>query len=183
MRLQIYINNIKRLKDLLIFVFELFVYLCQNSYSIMFNKETEYALRGLVYIQLQNGTGHNPGVLEIAKQIEAPQSFVAKILQRMVKSGFILSIKGKGGGFLFDKKRPDLPLKNLIIAIEGEHTLISCGLGLKECNCESPCSMHEQYAPIRAAINKLVEIETIQSLAKREIGLQYQNKNYLSNAI
>jgi|ERR1035437_649188 Rrf2 family protein len=149
----------------------------------MFNKETEYALRGLVYIQLQNVVGNKPGVLEIAKQIEAPQSFVAKILQRMVKTGFILSIKGKGGGFLFDKNRPDLPLKKLIIAIEGEHTLISCGLGFKECSCENPCSLHEQYAPIRAAINNLVEVETIQSLAKREIGLKYQNKDYLSYAM
>ena len=38
----------------------------------MFNKETEYALRGLVYIQLQNTNGRRPGIVEIAKEIEAP---------------------------------------------------------------------------------------------------------------
>ncbi len=47
----------------------------------MFNKETEYALRGLVYIQLQNSEGKRPGIAEIAVQIDAPHFYTAKILQ------------------------------------------------------------------------------------------------------
>ncbi len=89
----------------------------------MFNKETEYALRGLVYIQIQNLIGKNPGVAEIAREIDAPPFFTAKILQRMAKQGFIKSQKGKGGGFFFDKDRPDLPIKNLIVATEGGNLL------------------------------------------------------------
>ena len=65
----------------------------------MFNKETEYALRGLVYIKLQNLQGRRPGTVEMAKEIEAPQFFTAKILQRLVRFGFLESLKGKGGGF------------------------------------------------------------------------------------
>ena len=80
----------------------------------MFNKETEYALRGLVYIQIQNLNCKNPGVAEIAKEIDAPPSFTAKILQRLVRQGFVKSQKGKGGGFYFDKDNPDLPIKDLI---------------------------------------------------------------------
>ena len=34
----------------------------------MFNKETEYALRGLVYIMLQNMKNRRPGTAEIAKR-------------------------------------------------------------------------------------------------------------------
>ena len=65
----------------------------------MFNKETEYALRGLVYIQLQNLSNRKPGVAEIAEEIEAPHFFTAKILQRLVRNGFVVSLKGKSGGF------------------------------------------------------------------------------------
>ena len=82
----------------------------------MFNKETEYALRGLVYIQLQNLSDKKPGVAEIAKEIEAPHFYTAKILQRLVRNGFVESLKGKGGGFYFDKDKPDLPIKDLIIS-------------------------------------------------------------------
>jgi Rrf2 family protein len=133
----------------------------------MFNKETEYALRGLVYIQIQNLSGKNPGVAEIAKEIDAPPFYTAKILQRLVRQGFVKSQKGKGGGFYFDKNNPALPIKDLIIATEGGTLLTECGFGLRHCDVKSPCPIHEKYAPIREAINTLVSTETIQSLAKK----------------
>jgi Rrf2 family protein len=141
----------------------------------MFNKETEYALRGLVYIKLQNIKERRPGTTEVAKEIEAPPFFTAKILQRLVRSGFLESLKGKGGGFFFDPNKPDLPLIKLISAIEGDSSFSGCGFGLKHCNKNNPCPLHEKYAPIRESINKLVSEETVQSLAekvhKKEINL------------
>lgn len=133
----------------------------------MFNKETEYALRSLVYIQCQNNQGLRPGIEEIATAAEAPQSFTAKILQRLVRIGFINSIKGKGGGFYFEKDKPDLPLKELIVAIEGDSLFNKCGFGMKNCNCENPCPIHNDYGVIRDGIEKLVTDETIQSLANK----------------
>lgn len=133
----------------------------------MFNKETEYALRGLVYIQLQNINGRRPGIAEIAREIEAPHFFTAKILQQMVKNGFVHSLKGKGGGFYFDKDQPDLSVKEVLSATGGNKILSDCGFGFKKCDSGNQCPLHEQYAPIREAINKLVSTETILSLAKK----------------
>jgi Rrf2 family protein len=133
----------------------------------MFSKETEYALRGLVYIQAQNTKGLRPGIDEIAREIEAPRFFTAKILQRLVRLGFINSLKGKGGGFFFDEDNPELSIKEVIRATEGEKIITGCGFGLKHCNDENPCPLHEEYRPIRDAINKLVSSETIQSLAQK----------------
>jgi Rrf2 family protein len=145
----------------------------------MFNKETEYALRGMVYIKLQNIKKRRPGTAEIAKEIEAPQFFTAKILQRMVRSGFLNSIKGKGGGFYFDPDRPDLPLNKLITSIEGDSSFSGCGFGLKQCSETNPCPVHEKYAPIREAINKLVSEETVQSLAMKV----YKEQFHLSKTL
>ena len=133
----------------------------------MFNKETEYALRGLVYIQLQNLKKRRPGMAEVAKEIEAPHFFIAKILQRLVRAGFIESLKGKGGGFFFNPGKPDLPLRTLISAIEGDKTFSGCAFGLKQCSEINPCPLHEQYAPIREAIGNLISEETVQSLAEK----------------
>jgi len=136
----------------------------------MFNKETEYALRGLVYIQTQNSRRKRPGIDEISREIEAPRFFTAKILHRMVRNGFIMSAKGKGGGFFFDMKKPELTLQEIIHSTEGSSLINSCGFGLKQCNCEHPCPLHEHFAPIRDALFKLVSTETIQSLAKKYSG-------------
>lgn len=133
----------------------------------MFNKETEYALRSLVYIQYQNNKQLRPGIEEIAKEIEAPQPFTAKILQRLVRMGFVGSVKGKGGGFQFEEGKPELTLKELIMAIEGGTIFNGCGFGLKYCDDNNPCPLHIRYAPIRDAINRLVSEETIQSLARK----------------
>jgi Rrf2 family protein len=133
----------------------------------MFNKETEYALRGLVYIKLQNLKDRRPGTSEVAKEIEAPPFYTAKILQRLVRSGFLRSLKGKGGGFFFDPDKPDLPIISLISAIEGDRSFSGCSFGLKQCDSNNPCPLHEKYAPIKDALNKLITEETVQSLAEK----------------
>ena len=144
----------------------------------MFNKETEYALRGLVYISLQNIQDKRPGTAEVAKEIDAPHFYTAKILQRLVRAGFLESIKGKGGGFYFDPDKPEIPLIRLISSIEGDRSFSGCGFGLKHCSESNPCPVHEKYAPIREAINKMVSEETVQSLA-----LKVYNKKHTPEKI
>ncbi|NOR74392.1 MAG: Rrf2 family transcriptional regulator, partial [Draconibacterium sp.] len=141
-------------------------FVIKTQYKV-FKKETEYALRALVYIQLQNSKERRPGIVEIASEIETPQSFTAKILQRLVKQGFVESLKGINGGFFFDPKKDDLPIKKLIVFIEGESLFNGCGFGLKHCDENNPCPLHESYSPILDAIEKLVSDETILGLAKK----------------
>ncbi|MFZ4413971.1 MAG: RrF2 family transcriptional regulator [Bacteroidales bacterium] len=133
----------------------------------MFYKETEYALRGLVYIQVQNYKGMRPGLAEIAKEIEAPAFYTAKILQKLAKQGFLLSMKGRGGGFYFDKDKAEIQLKDIISFTEGVNNVSGCCFGLKSCDENNPCPLHEQYKPIRESIDKLLTEESLQSLARK----------------
>jgi Rrf2 family protein len=131
----------------------------------MFTKETEYAIRGLVYIKLQNLKNRRPGVEEIAREIEAPHFYIAKILQRLVRSGYLRSLKGKGGGFFIEKSDPDLSLFDVAKALQGTSFLTACGFGLKKCDENNPCPLHEKYAPVRDSMNRLISEETISGIA------------------
>lgn len=133
----------------------------------MFNKETEYAMRSLVYIQVENNKGRRPGISEIAGEIDAPPFYTAKILQRMVRQGFVQSRKGRGGGFFFDSRQAELKIGDVIRAVEGDNIMTSCAFGLKNCDEINPCPLHTRYAPIRDNISILVREETIQSLARK----------------
>lgn len=133
----------------------------------MFNKETEYAIRGLVYVKLQNMKHRRPGIAEIAKEIDAPHFFTAKILQRLVREGYLHSLKGKGGGFYFNEDGADLPLADLVKATEGTSYVSACGFGLSKCDENNPCPLHDKYAPIRDSIHRLVTEETITGLAEK----------------
>ncbi len=133
----------------------------------MFNKETEYALRALVYVQVENKKGRLAGIAEIAREIDAPQFFTAKILQRLAKHGFVMSRKGRGGGFFFDPQKPAVPIRDVIIAVEGDEIFKGCGFGLKFCDENNPCPLHNRYAPVRNSLSRLMSGETIQSLARK----------------
>lgn len=41
----------------------------------------------------------------IAEQINSPVAFTAKILQKLVKSNIVCSVKGKHGGFEIEKNK------------------------------------------------------------------------------
>jgi Rrf2 family protein len=133
----------------------------------MFNKETEYALRSVVYIKGQNLKNRRPGVDEISKMIDAPRYFVAKILFRLVRTGFLGSVKGKGGGFYIEGSRSDITIIELVSHMEGSGVISGCIFGLSKCSDEAPCPLHEKYAPIRESVRNLLQTETISSLAEK----------------
>jgi len=154
----------------MVFLYLIKLYICIANNENMFNKETEYALRSLVYIQMQNMNGRRPGIDEITREIDAPRFYTAKILYRMVKNGFLRSLKGKGGGFFFEDDKPPLTIKKVVLATEGGKIFSSCVFGLKQCDSDIQCPLHEKYAPVRGSIDDLVSSETIQTLAHKYSG-------------
>jgi Rrf2 family protein len=133
----------------------------------MLGKTTEYAIRALVYIYIQNQHGKRPGYKEIAKEIDSPEQFTAKVLQNMTRKEVISSMKGRGGGFFFVDPLALLTLYDVINVIEGEEFFTKCGFGLKLCDCEMPCPLHEDYSAVREGFFKVMNSQTIQSLAGR----------------
>lgn len=131
----------------------------------MLGKTTEYAIRSLVYIYLKNIQSERPGFKEIAENIDSPEGFTGKILQILTRAKLISSMKGRGGGFFFDKPEEPLPLIDIIVVTEGEEFFYKCGFGLQACDANNPCPMHDEYAEVRNSFHKLVNKLTIQSLA------------------
>jgi Rrf2 family protein len=133
----------------------------------MLSKTAEYAIRALVYIQLQNWEGKRPGYRTIAREIDSPEHFTAKILQLLIRHKIIYSLKGRNGGFAFDEQAPPLQLFRVIVATDGEKTFTSCGFGFKNCDSQNKCPLHDEFAKVRGNFEEMVKSETIQALAQR----------------
>ena len=133
----------------------------------MLAKTTEYAIRALVFVQLVNWKKRRPGVEEIAKEIEAPLAYTAKILQVLTKHRLLDSMKGRGGGFFFPNNQSELTLYDVIHVMEGDACFHRCGFGLKQCNNDNPCPLHEKYKIIRDGFYEIVRTETIHSLSQK----------------
>ena len=133
----------------------------------MLAKSTQYAIRALVFIQLRNWEKQRPGVEEIAREIEAPVAFAAKILQTLTRHRLLGSIKGRGGGFAFEDMQSELSIYGVIHVMEGDSCFHNCGFGLKSCNSSNPCPLHEEYGVMRDGFFDTVKSETIHSLSQK----------------
>jgi Rrf2 family protein len=133
----------------------------------MVSKSSEYAIRALVFVQLRNWEQKRPGVDEIAKEIEAPEAYTAKILQTLTKNKLMDSMKGRGGGFFFNDNQSNLSLYDVIHVVEGDACFHKCGFGLKQCNSDNPCPLHEKFIVVRDGFLDIVKTESIKSLSEK----------------
>lgn len=132
----------------------------------MFSKTTEYALRATIYIAQKSSEEKKLGLPEIAKAIDSPQSFTAKILQLLTRDNKVVSsARGVNGGFFLTEKARKQPVRCILEAMGEEEILEKCVLGLNQCSEAKPCPMHAQYKSIKQQLVKLFESKTIQSLA------------------
>ncbi len=132
----------------------------------MFSKATEYALRATIYIAQKSSEEKKLGLAEIAKAIDSPKSFTAKILQQLTSGDKIVSsARGPNGGFFLTEKARKLPVRAILEAMKEDEVLKKCVLGLKLCSETQPCPMHTQYKSIKQQLIKLFETKTIQALA------------------
>lgn len=132
----------------------------------MFSKTTEYALRAVIYIAQKSAEEKKLGIPEIARAIDSPKSFTAKILQQLTSGNKIVSsARGPNGGFYITEKSKKLPVRSILSAMGEDEKLEKCVLGLKLCSEITPCPMHAQYKLIKPQLIKLFEAKTIQNLA------------------
>lgn len=132
----------------------------------MFSKSTEYALRATIYIAQKSNENKKIGIAEVAKAIDSPQSFTAKILQLLTKDNKVISsITGPNGGFYMTEKAKSLPVRAILDATGEDKILGKCVLGLAKCSENKPCPMHSKYKLIKKELIDLFETETIGKLA------------------
>ncbi len=123
----------------------------------MFSKTCEYAIRAMIFVAHKSKNGNRVGIKEIAKGIDSPEHFIAKILQDLGKKGFIQSMKGPNGGFYFESESLNHSIADVVTAIDGDKLFYGCGLGLKECSAAKPCPIHYEFKEIRDNIKNMLD--------------------------
>ena len=122
----------------------------------MFSKRCEYALRAMLFVGQKSKDGNKTGFREIAREIDSPEYFIAKILQELSRKKLIRSQKGPSGGFYIDEKGMKCSLAEIVKAIDGDKIFTGCGLGLKECSEKMPCPIHHKFKKIRKEIFEML---------------------------
>ncbi len=138
----------------------------------MFSKTCEYALRALFFIARRSAEGSKTGIKEIAVGIDAPEPFIAKILNDLSKKKLVQSYKGPMGGFFLNEKSIQNSVADVVKAVDGDKLFLGCGLGLHYCSEAKPCPIHHQFQQIRKSLYAMLEQTKLNSLtASAETGI------------
>lgn len=133
----------------------------------MFSKTCEYAIRAIIFIAQQAKDGKRVGIQTIAKGIDSPQYFIAKILQDLSRKNFVQSAKGPNGGFYLSEQNLNLKLADIVREVDGNKLFDGCALGLKECSGEHPCPIHHQYKHVKEGVRQILETSVIRDMADK----------------
>lgn len=133
----------------------------------MFSKACEYGIKATLYIAEQAlNSDKKTGVKDIAKEIDSPEAFTAKIMQILSRNKIVHSLKGPSGGFYIPKEDlAEIKLSQIVEAIDGDQIYRGCGLGLAQCNAEKPCPVHDKFKLIRDELAKMLTETSLLELA------------------
>ncbi|ELR70227.1 Rrf2 family transcriptional regulator [Fulvivirga imtechensis AK7] len=144
----------------------------------MFSKACEYGIKAAIVVAQESLNGQRTSLKDITREINSPEAFTAKILQLLVRSRIIYSVKGPHGGFEIPKNQIDeVKLSEIVDAIDGDAIYKGCGLGLSECSASQPCPVHDKFVKVRDELKLMLENTSLYELAVGlEVGLTFLNR-------
>ncbi len=128
-----------------------------------FRRESKYGLTGLMYLA-QQPSGQVIGLKEIASHAGLPQGFLAKIFPKFVQHGLVKVYRGSTRGYCLAKSPEEIPLREILEAIEGPQVTSQCFFWGSECDLTNPCPVHCQWREIRPWIGQILERTTLKDL-------------------
>lgn len=134
----------------------------------MISKKTKYGLKALGYLAANYGKGPIL-IAEIAEKKNIPIKFLESILLQLKNNNFLISKKGKGGGYMLASHPKKITLAAIFRIIEGPIAPLPCvSLNFyekcKDCEDEAVCGLNRVMIMARDASLKIFEKRTIDEL-------------------
>lgn len=130
---------------------------------MLFSTATGYALQTLAAFPED---GRYYLARSMAKQLDLPGPYLAKILQTLVQAGILESVRGPRGGFRLAKAAQAITVGEVIDALEGPTALQGCVMGFSECGDHNPCPLHVAWSQVRSQLIASMTQATIQDLQR-----------------
>ena len=114
------------------------------------SKKADYALIAMKHLA-QLG-GRSTSAREIAEQYGIPIELMAKVLQRLVRTGLLMSTQGTRGGYTLGRAPASISVADVIQAIDGPLTVTACSTEKNTCEQYTRCNIRDPLWQIRERI-------------------------------
>jgi Rrf2 family protein len=134
---------------------------------MILKKTTEYALSVLGFMATRNEEMYPAEYLY--DELKIPRQYLRRLLTDLTKKGFIVSSRGRNGGFIFARELATINFTQVIEAMEGPEAMNKCLLGFTACILDHPCAMHDLWTEARSNM-----IETLTKTTFADLKAKYQ---------
>jgi Rrf2 family protein len=130
----------------------------------MLTQTSEIAIRVLIYLKLKGGD--DPvSPRQIAQELDASPSYLAKITRDLVKAGLLRSHRGSMGGVTLDQDPDHITLLDIVQACQGLIVGSYCQ-GISD-HPEPVCAFHEAMREVHDKTIELFSRWTLTALSSR----------------
>lgn len=130
-------------------------------------REGDYGIRSVLYLSRQPFKKISY-VNEISEEYQIPRSFLAKILQKLVKAKIVRSYRGVKGGFSLARLSSNISLHDVIKALEGEIHLNTCLRDKKKCLFSRQCPVSPVWARVQEGFIEVLKETNFGDLARQK---------------
>jgi Rrf2 family protein len=128
------------------------------------SKKADYALMAMKHLAQKPGAP-STSAREIAESYDIPIELLAKVLQRLVRTGLLLSTQGTRGGYTLSRSSASISVADVIQAIDGPFTVTACSSEKNSCEQYSKCNIRDPLWQIREKIAVTLGTVTIAEMA------------------
>ena len=129
-----------------------------------FNKTTEYSLRILSYMALNENELHSAE--HLFEKLSIPKKYLQRLLTDLCRSGFIKSTRGRNGGFSFARPINQIYLSEIISSTELLEKDPKCLFGFGVCVLDKTCALHDIWAESHNNMIKVLASTRLSDLKK-----------------
>jgi Rrf2 family iron-sulfur cluster assembly transcriptional regulator len=104
----------------------------------------------------------------LSEEEDISSLFLEQIFFKLRKAGIVKSIRGPGGGFLFNRPLDSINVKEVLEAAGEELTVLPCDRQTTGCDRISECITHKVIISVTNKINEYLESITLQTLLESE---------------
>ena len=128
------------------------------------SKKADYALIAMKHLAVRGDRGSS-SAREIAELYAIPIELMAKVLQRLARSGLLQSQQGTRGGYLLARVPAQISVADVIQAIDGPVTVTACTTEEGQCEQFAKCNVRDPLWKVRERIVRALGECTIAELA------------------
>ena len=128
------------------------------------SKKADYALMAMKHLAVC-ADQRSSSAREIAEQYNIPVELMAKVLQRLVRRGLLVSHQGTRGGYQLARVATEISAADVIQAIEGPVTVTACSTDEGQCDQFLKCNVRDPLFKVRERILAALGECTIAELA------------------